>query len=49
MEQAFTQLAVKILLDDSTVFCWFVYFNSLRPINNLSGLIGTGLPVCNQY
>ena len=35
MEQALTQLSVKILFDDSTGFCLFV-FDSLRHINNLS-------------
>ena len=36
MELALTQLAIKILFDDSTGFCLFVKFDSLRPINILS-------------
>ena len=36
MEQTLTQLAVKILFDDSTGFCLFVKFDSLRLLNNLS-------------
>ena len=36
MEQALTQLAVKILFDDSTGFYLFVCCDFLRPINILS-------------
>ena len=38
MEQALTQLAVKILFDDSTGFCLYFLFDSLRSINNISGM-----------
>ena len=40
MEQVLTKLAVKILFDDSTGFCLFVWFDYLRQINTISVMKG---------
>ena len=47
MEQALTQLAVKILFDDSTGPCLFNLI--LYAPSTIFSYVGTGLPGLNHY